>query len=74
MEIVDGEMEALVAGEWRAFKPGQQPYTVRAEAAKNLPAGKFVLTLEEARVRLEWMPEGRDQGGKVTRQASLKQN
>ncbi len=74
MEIVDGEMEALVAGEWRSFKPGQQPYTVRAGAVRNLPVGKFVLTIEEARLRLEWIPEGRDQGGRVMRQASLKQN
>ncbi len=74
MELVDGEIEALVAGEWRAFRPGEQPYPVRGMAARNLPVGKFVLTLEEARVRLEWIPEGRDQGGRVTRQASLKQH
>src|SRR6266498_3939331 len=27
MEIVDGEMEALAAGEWRAYKAGTQLYT-----------------------------------------------
>jgi len=31
MEIIDGEMEALMAGEWRAFMPGAQTYPVRAE-------------------------------------------
>src|SRR5438552_547364 len=45
MEIVDGEMETLAAGEWRAYKAGTQPYVVRAESAKNLPKGRFELTV-----------------------------
>ena len=56
MEIVDGEMEILAAGEWRAFQPGSQPYPVRAEAAKNLPPGRFILTRENRLIRLEWVP------------------
>jgi len=72
MEIVDGEMESLVAGEWRAFKEGSQPYTVRAEAAKNLPPGSFLLTLAEKRLRLEWLPKKSRSGGKIVREARLK--
>jgi len=72
MEIVDGEMESLVAGEWRAFKEGSQPYTVRAEAAKNLPPGRFLLTLAEKRLRLEWVPNKSRSGGQMIREASLK--
>ena len=56
MEIVDGEMEILAAGEWRAFPTGAQPYPVRAEAAKNLPPGRFTLTRQEKLFRLEWVP------------------
>lgn len=70
MEIVDGEMEILAAGEWRAFPEGSHPYTVRGEAANNLPAGKFVLTLREKRIRLEWLPGQPGCGGKVAREAS----
>jgi hypothetical protein len=72
MEIVDGEMEALAAGEWRAFNTGVQPYAVRAEAAKRLPAGQFVLTLTDNRVRLEWSPQKRARGGRVVREANIK--
>jgi hypothetical protein len=72
MEIVDGEMESLVAGEWRAFKEGPQSYTVRADAAKNLPPGGFLLTLAEKRLRLEWLPKKSRSGGKVVREAELK--
>jgi len=71
MEIVDGEMEALRAGEWRAFQPGTQAYDVRAAAAANLPPGRFVLTLETNRVRLEWVPAKSGRGAAVIREARL---
>jgi hypothetical protein len=72
MEIIDGEMEALMAGEWRAFMPGAQTYPVRAETAQSLPPGKFLLTLDGDRVRLEWSPEKSGRGGKVVREARVK--
>jgi hypothetical protein len=71
MELVDGEMEILRAGEWRQFPRGSQPYIIRSAAAGNLPAGQFVLTVEEHVVRLEWQPGAKDQGGKVTRETIL---
>jgi hypothetical protein len=72
MEIVDGEMELLAAGEWRAFRAGRQPYSVKAESATNLPPGEFVLTLTEDRLRLEWNPKTRNKGGAVVREVRLK--
>lgn len=72
LEIVDGEMEVLTAGEWRAFPPGRQPYPVRAVAAQNLPPGMFILTLTNDRARLEWVPESRGAGGSVVREVILK--
>jgi len=72
MEIVDGEMEVLLAGQWRAFTPGVHPYTVGAEAATNLPPGQFTLTLEAAKVRLQWQPALKDHGGPVIREARIK--
>ena len=72
LEIIDGEMEALAAGEWRTFQPGEQPYPVRAASATNLPPGKFLLTLGDDRARLEWIPDARNQGGTVSREAKVK--
>jgi hypothetical protein len=72
MEIVDGEMEVLLAGEWRAFTPGTHPYPVQAAALTNLPPGDFVLTLATNRVRLEWKPSMTRRGGSVVREATLK--
>ena len=72
MEIIDGEMEVLAAGEWRAFPAGRQRYVVRAVSATNLPPGEFVLTLAEGRGRLEWTPAARGVGGTVSREAKWK--
>ena len=69
MELVDGEMEVLLAGEWRGFPAGPQPYALRGAAATNLPPGKTVLTITGNRVRLEWTPDKRGLGGPVIREA-----
>ncbi len=71
MEIVDGEMEVLAAGEWRAFPEGQQDYPVRAEAARNLPPGRFVLSRTAQKVRLEWRPAKPGRGHLVAREVML---
>jgi len=72
MEIVDGEMEVLLAGEWRAFTPGTHPYPVKANALTNLPPGDFTLTLGTNKIRLEWKPSMTRRGGPVVREAVLK--
>ena len=72
MEIVDGEMEILLAGEWRAFTPGVHDYHFHATAATNLPPGRCILSLQPRKLRLRWQPARKDQGGPVTREAMLK--
>jgi hypothetical protein len=70
MELVDGEMEALVAGEWQAFGDGTHVYTVTAGAARNLPPGKFTLTMRDRRLRLEWRADNPRIGRPVVREAT----
>jgi hypothetical protein len=72
VEIVDGEMEVLAAGGWKNFAIGTHEYPVRANAATNLPPGTFLLTVEAARLKLEWKPAVRDHGGNVVREVGLK--
>jgi type II secretory pathway pseudopilin PulG len=68
MEIVDGEMEALAAGGWRAFTNGVADYAIDARAATNLPPGRFILTMTTEKVRLEWHPNVKQHGGAVVRE------
>lgn len=72
MEIVDGEVEVLLAGEWRSFKEGVQDYAPHALAVTNLPSSKFQLTITGRRLRLEWLPSEKDLGGKVIREVTIK--
>jgi hypothetical protein len=71
-EIVDGEMEILVAGDWKNFPDGVQSYTVRAKAAASLPPGHFQLTKTGNHLRLEWKPEERQGVGAVVREVTVK--
>lgn len=71
MEVVDGEMEILVAGEWRAYKPGRHAYEVAGRSATNLPPGQFVLSVDDQRLSLEWNPTRNMQGGRVVREVKL---
>ena len=71
MEIVDGEMEVLLAGEWRMFKQGTQEYTPHSSAIANLPKRTLQLNIASKHLKLEWLPPGRDQGGHIVREADL---
>ena len=73
MEIVDGEIEILAAGEWRNFAPGKREYPIHAIAATNLPPGRFLLTVGAEKLRLEWQPSAKKYGGAVVfREAKIK--
>jgi hypothetical protein len=69
--IVDGEAELLAAGGWRDFADGAQEYRVKAAAATNLPPGRFLLTRDPRKLRLEWRPDVRQHGGPVVREVRL---
>lgn len=71
MEIVDGEMEILRAGQWRAFTEGEHDYPVNAAAATNLPPGQFILNRTLTNLVLEWRPKTRGKGLPVRREIVL---
>jgi hypothetical protein len=72
MEIVDGEIEVLAAGEWRGFAAGTHEYAARSAAAVNLPPGRMLLTIQPGLVRLEWRPAGASKGGAVVREVKVR--
>ena len=72
MEIVDGEMEVLLAGDWLSFTNGVHVLITRAQSATNMPPGKLQLTVSEKNLRLEWLPDRHNQGGTVVRKATAR--
>jgi hypothetical protein len=72
MEIVDGEMEVLAAGGWRAFPNGMCDYHATGGAITNLPPGRFILTRSENQIRLEWVPAVKMHGGAVRREVTIR--
>lgn len=72
IELVDGEMEILLAGEWHSFSQGQQPYAFHAASAANLPPGNTTLTITGKHLRLDWKPAQKSSGGEVVREADAK--
>lgn len=73
MEIVDGELEILHAGDWRTVLEGEHPYKVSAASATNLPLGGFFLSRTGALVRLEWRPAKKHAGGTIVREVHFSQ-
>jgi hypothetical protein len=71
MEIVDGEMEILAAGDWRVLPEGMQSYTVHAKAAASLPPGKFQFTRSGNHLRLQWSPNEKRGTGIVVREVTV---
>lgn len=72
MELVDGEIEVLQAGEWRNHPEGTHSYAVHANAAANLPPGQFLLTRNGQHLRLEWSSIKKVGIGPVVREVTLK--
>jgi hypothetical protein len=71
-EIVDGEMEMLVAGDWKNYPDGAQNYSVHAGAAACLPPGHFQLTKTGNHLRLEWSSDWKHSGTPVVREVTVR--
>lgn len=71
-ELVDGEMEILVAGDWRNCPDGSQNYTVHAVSAASLPPGHFQLTKSGNHLRLEWTSDQKHGIGTIVREVTVK--
>ena len=72
LQLIDGEMDVLLAGERRKYTLGEYGITPVGEAVQNLPEGKFVLTVQEQKLTLAWVPTKRAKWGRVERVVELK--
>jgi hypothetical protein len=72
LQLIDGEMDVLLAGEHRKYTTGEHRITPVGEAVQNLPEGEFVLTVHDQKLTLAWVPTKRAKWGRVERVVELK--
>ena len=72
LQLIDGEMDVLLAGERRKYTPGEHQIKPVGEAVQNLPEGEFVLTVHDQKLTLAWVPTKRAKWGRVERVMELK--
>lgn len=74
MEIVDGELEILAAGEWKNIGNGTHLYKPKGLALSNLPKGEFIVRIDPSKIRLEWLSRTNASHGSVIREFLMKTN
>ena len=72
LQLIDGEMDVLLAGERRKYTPGEHQIKPVGEAVQNMPEGEFVLTVHDQKLTLAWVPTKRAKWGRVERVVELK--
>jgi hypothetical protein len=72
VELVDGEMEILAAGDWRNYPEGTNACHIEAKAAANLPEGRFEVIRHENHLRLEWTPSRGSGIARVAREVTIR--
>ena len=72
LQLIDGEMDVLLAGERQKYTTGEHRITPVGEAVQNLPEGEFVLTVHDQKLTLAWVPTKRAKWGRVERVVELK--
>ena len=72
LQLIDGEMDVLLAGERRKYTTGEHRIKPVGESVHNLPEGEFVLTVHDQKLTLAWVPTKRAKWGRVERVVELK--
>ena len=72
LQLIDGEIDVLLAGEQEKYNFGEHRITPAGEAAGDLPKGEFILTLKEKQLSLAWVPIKLAKWGRIERGVNLK--
>lgn len=70
-EILDGELEVLLAGGWKSLSLGTNLLVVRAEATNSLPPGRFESVFEPPRLTVQWRAAKPHLGGDTLRRGEV---
>ncbi|MDP7010001.1 MAG: hypothetical protein QF685_01360 [Verrucomicrobiota bacterium] len=72
LQLIDGEMDVLLAGERQKYTTGEHRIKPVGEAVQNLPEGEFVLSVQDEKLTLAWVPKKLTKWGQVERVVQLK--
>ena len=72
LQLIDGEMDVLLAGERQKYTTGEHRIKPGGDAVQNLPEGEFVLSVQDEKLTLAWMPKKLAKWGRVERVVELK--
>ncbi len=72
LQLIDGEIDVLLAGEHEKYNFGEHRITPAGEAAEDLPKGDFILTLKKKQLSLVWIPVKQAKWGRIDREVNLK--
>ena len=72
LQLIDGEIDVLLAGEHKKYNFGEHRITPAGEAAEDLPKGDFILTLKKKQLSLVWIPVKQAKWGRIDREVNLK--
>ena len=71
-EILDGELEVLLAGGWKSVAPGTNELRVRAEATNSLPPGRFELVFAPPQLTVSWRATRPHTGADTVRRGEVR--
>lgn len=72
LQLIDGEIDVLLAGELKKYKAGEQRITPSGDVVEMLPKGDFVLTVKEKQLELVWVPVKLSKWGRIERAVNLR--
>jgi len=72
LQLIDGEIDVILAGEREKYNFGEHRITPAGEAAEDLPKGDFILTLKKNQLSLVWIPVKPAKWGRIERKVNLK--
>ena len=72
LQLIDGEMDVLLAGERQKYTSGEHRIRLLGKAVQNLPEGEFVLSVQDQKLTLAWVPKKLAKWGRVDRVVQLK--
>lgn len=72
VQLVDGELELLLAGPWKKLPEGSSPVTLRTNGMARVVSGDCVVSKRGRALKIEWTPAPHSGVGRVVREGAAR--